>query len=185
MADLYFWKPTSRPLVAHRLPIRMPKHASLIYTNHGIVYAYLEKHNDKIFETSHPEDSYFTYYSMAYNGKLWLGKSYGGVVTAHGIRRRAKKFYDILLPVLYDEAALPAPPPDELQLELAQTRDAANRLVDLILSWISSTFPRMGIVFSSWHDYPLVLREAMALLNRGGEKPEKECWVGGVEGSDY
>jgi len=169
MAELYFWKPWCTSLNPSNLPVWVPEHSTIAYFDHGIVYGYLKEHNDKIFKTGKREDDYFTHYAMVYNRKVWRGKSYGGTMTAHGIRVRAKMFYDSLLPMLVDEASLPVPPPSDVERELARYKVLLGRLVDLILLWMESWFPRVGIVWSCWEDYPLVLREAMTLLGRGGE----------------
>lgn len=139
------------------------------FTKCGMVYVGAIRHEDKIFASKNDELNYFTHYAMLHNGKLWRCKSWGGGFGPNALRYRAYKFARDVLRLTQDEAnALPVSPSKQAELDIARLRDGLQRLVDLVLSLINTTLPRVGIVWSSREDYPLALRNALALLNKGG-----------------
>lgn len=141
-------------------------------TNYGIVYSSMAKHDDRILKSDKKEElNYFTHYYMVLEGVMWKSKSWGGAMTHAGMRLRSHEFSRRVIRLAPDEAKdLPVSPSTEMKRAHAQTRLALTRLVTLCLTWISSTFPRVGIVWSSPDDYPTALREAVALLEgTGGE----------------
>jgi len=182
----YFWEPWSvkfRPGLSRSNVMALGKMSmdlsdisleSITFTEHGIVYSQAVKHNDRIFMGNEEAKNYFTHYAMIYNGRLWRGKSWGGALTPKGASTRARKFARAVVAEAVDEAnEEPAPPKHGQELEVAMLRTTLAKLVDLCKAWIESSFPRMGIVWSSREDYPIALREAMWLLeNRGGVRKE-------------
>ncbi len=180
---IYFWKTRSslinRPLSWLNVESNGRRDADIersavTFTKHGIVYSYAKKHNDRIFASETEDLNYFTYYYMVYNGRLWKGKSWGGTLGGAAVNGRSKRFAEDAVRLALEETnEEPAPPSINSvnERDLAQLREVANGLIELILSWISSTFPRMGIVWSCWEDYPVALRDAMTLLDKqGGEQ---------------
>jgi len=141
-------------------------------TQYGIVYSSMAKHNERLLMSDRRERlNYNTHYVIIVNGMMWRGKSWGGAMSHAGMRLRSHEFSRRVMRLVPDEATvLPVSPNAEMKRELHRTRMALSGLVKLCLTWISSTFPRIGLVWSSPDDYPAALREAVALLERtGGE----------------
>lgn len=141
------------------------------FTPWGIVYACMKPADDKAFKgtPAHPELGYFTHYAIVRNGRLWRTKSWGGAMTPRSITLRSNEFARRVARLDVDEAReSPVPPTKKDEQRAARLESALNSLVDLVLYFIEHTFPRMGMVWSCWEDYPLQLRDAMALLGRKG-----------------
>jgi hypothetical protein len=146
-----------------------------VFTKHGVVFVAAIRHDDKIFASKNDDLNYFTHYAMIHNGKLWRCKSWGGGFEPKSYSFRAHKFARKVMRLAQDEAnALPVSPSKQAELEIARLRDGLQRLVDLVLSLVNATLPRVGIVWSSREDYPLALRNALALLNKGGDTRKEE-----------
>jgi hypothetical protein len=141
-----------------------------VFTKHGIVYVGAIRHEDRIFASKDDDLNYFTHYAMIHNGGLWLNKSWGGGFGSMALRLRAIRFARDVMRLSQDEAnTQPVSPSKQAGLEIERLRDGLQRLVDYVLSLVDTALPRIGIVWSSRADYPLALRNALALLNRGGD----------------
>jgi hypothetical protein len=140
------------------------------FTKHGIVYCGAILHDERLLKSEKVANlNYFTHYAMMHNGRLWRGKSWSGDFESNSIQWRAAKFARDVMRLTQDEAnAQPVSPSKQAELEIERLRDGLQRLVDLVLSLMQTTLPRVGIVWSSRKDYPLALRNALKLLDRGG-----------------
>ena len=177
--SIYWWKPRRRSLRTSSESTVFNNgyyeqdvdHKITVFTKHGIVYAGAIRHEDRIFASKNDDLNYFTHYAMVHNGKLWRNRSWGGGFGSKALRKRAIKFARDVMRLSQDEAnTQPVSPSKQAELEIARLRDGLQRLVDYVLSLVDTAIPRIGIVWSSREDYPLALRNALALLNKGGGK---------------
>ena len=146
---------------------------TVAFTTHGIVYSYARLHNDRIFKTDSKAKLYrnfFTHYHMVYKGMLWRGKSWDGEISKAALSGRSSTFANEVALLATDMGSDELPPKREEinERDIARMHDALNGLVNLFMSLIKSTFPRMGMVWSSKEDYPLELRTAINVLNKQG-----------------
>ena len=107
---------------------------------------------------------------MVYRGLLWRGKSWDGEISNHALNGRSTIFANEVALLAKDVSGEELKPRKENinERDIARMHAALNGLVDLFMSLIKSTFPRMGMVWSSKEDYPLELRTAINVLNKQG-----------------
>jgi hypothetical protein len=142
---------------------------AVTFTTYGIVYSMMIEHDERLLKSKQKTLNYFTHYSMVLDGMLWRGSSWGGTMTPDGMRLRSHEFSRRVARRASDEAKdLPVSPSTEMKRTLHRTQQTLSGLVELCLMWINTTFPRIGMVWSSPDDYPAVLREAIALLKEAG-----------------
>jgi len=177
---VYFWKTKSTVLDKTTVLFDSGprEHEAATFTQYGIVYSHAKRHNDRIFTSKKNDElNYFVHYIMIHKGRMWHGKSWAGTLSRAGINGKANRFAEDAARIANEEGReYPTAPriPTATELDLAQTQDALNRLVELVLTWINSTFPRIGMVWSCWEDYPVALRDAMTLLKGQGVTKERE-----------
>ena len=149
------------------------ENATVAFTTHGIVYSYVRLHNDRVFSTdlvSRAYQNYFTHYHMVYRGRMWRGKSWDGEISNTALSGRSTTFANEVALLAEDMSSDELPPKRETvnERDVAIAYRALSGLVELFESLIKSTFPRMGMVWSSKEDYPLELRTAINVLNKQG-----------------
>lgn len=173
MSTVYWYgirstKPSLREVV-------MTDMSCITITNYGIVYSAMNKHNERLLKHYEREElNYYTHYNIVIDGVMLRSKSWGGAMTQAGMRVRAHEFSRRVARLVSDEARdLPVSPSTEMKRELHRTRTVLSGLVKLCLMWVSSTFPRIGLVWSSPDDYPTPLRDAIALLGETGGEADK------------
>jgi hypothetical protein len=180
---IHWWKPTRRSLrVCNERTIfnngyfdEDIEKKRTVFTKYGMVFIAAIKHNDRIFASSNEDLNYFTHYAMIHNGKLWRCRSWGGGFEPKSYTFRAYKFARMVMRLAQDEAnAQPVSPSKQAELEIVRLKDGLQRLVDYVFSLMQSALPRIGIVWSSPDDYPLALRNALRLLESGGDTRKED-----------
>ena len=180
---IYFWKPRSSSINTSITTLNVENvghsnvdgitNATVAFTTHGIVYSYARLHNDRIFSTENIRklyQNYFTHYHIVYKGLLWRGKSWDGEISNSALNGRSITFANEVALLAKDVNGEELQPRKETinERDIARMHAALNGLVGLFISLIKSTFPRMGMVWSSKEDYPLELRTAINVLNKQG-----------------
>ena len=180
MKSVYWWEPYGRKTFricngrsifnGGRREEEVVKYPTTHFTKHGIVYSAAIPHDERLLKSEKRDYlNYYTHYAMFHSGKLWRGKSWGGGFGSKALSRRANKFARDVMRLTQDEAdALPVSPSKQAELEILALKDCLRRLVDLVLSLVETTLPRVGIVWSSPADYPVALREALKVIGKGG-----------------
>lgn len=175
MSNVYWYSPFRKTQPDLR-DVIMADMNCITLTDYGIVYSSMAEHNERLLRHHKKKElNYNTHYYIIVNGMMWRGKSWGGTMSHAGMRMRAHEFSRRVMRLVPDEATvLPVSPSIEMKRELHRTKVALSKLVELCMTWISSTFPRYGLIWSSPDDYPSALRNAIAHLEETGGEADNE-----------